>query len=168
MGTLTQPKKTAEIRGDQNLKAASLLLCSMLAGCASPWGNSAPSASSPPSIAPAVSQAAVGSPQPTALAAEEAPPSDGVHPNQTITDLFRTSSSPRPAPGPGPAPAPATANAANVPHPPSSYTPSGQPYTPPAQPAYGTPQNSGDVSAASDTDSDGVHPSQSITDLFRH
>jgi hypothetical protein len=161
MGKLSQPKTTAETRSERNLKAASPLLCFLLAGCASSWGNSAPSANAPPSYAPAVSQTAVPSPPPTALAAEEAP-SDGVHPNQTITNWFRTSSSPGAAPG--------TAQAStnpNVPHPPSSYTPAGQPYAPPGQPAYNAPQNSGDVSAASETESDGVHPSQSITDLIR-
>jgi hypothetical protein len=72
--------------------------------------------------------------------------------------------------------APGSSNVANVPHPPSSYTPSGQPYTPAGQtyappgqqPAYGAPQDAGDASAASETESDGVHPGQSITDLFRH
>jgi len=164
MGTLKQPNSAAEICGDRKLKAASLLLCSALAGCASSWGNSTPSASAPPPATPAVSQAAVGGPPPTALAAEAPPPSDGVHPNQTITDWLRTSSSPKPAPGQ----APGSTNVANVPHPPNSYTPSGQPYTPSAPPAYGEPQNASDASIASDTESDGVHPTQSISDLFRH
>jgi hypothetical protein len=163
MGTSKQPNSAA-LRDDRTLKAASLLLCSVLAGCASSWGNSAPSANSSPPTAPAVSQAAVPGPPPTALAAEEPPASDGVHPNQTITDWLRNTSSPRPAPGT----APPSATAANVPHPPSSYTPSGQPYTPSGQPAYGEPQNASDASTASDTESDGVHPTQSLSDLFRH
>jgi hypothetical protein len=166
MGTFTR-LKAPETRGDRNLKAASLVLCSVLAGCASPWGNSAPSANSSPPMTPAVSQTAVPSPPPTALAAEAPPSSDGVHPNQTITEWFRSSSSPGSAPG--------STNVANVPHPPSSYTPSGQPYTPPGQayappgqPGYAAPQDAGNASTASETDSNGVYPSQSISDLFKH
>ena len=163
MGTLERPNSAAETGSERTLKAASLLLCSTLAGCGSSWGNSPPSASLPPPNTPAVSQTAVPGTLAPTPAMEMVAESDGVHPNQTITDWFRRSPPPGPAPAPGsaPGPAPASANAANVPHPPSSYTPSGQPYTPPAQQAYGEPQDS------SDADSDGVHPSQSISDLFR-
>jgi hypothetical protein len=158
MGWWKQPDSAAETRGDRNLKAAALLLCTALAGCASPWANPAPSANSASASTPAVSQTAVSGPPPTASATETAPISDGVHPNRSLSDLFRGSSSASSA---------SSANVANVPHPPSSYTPTGQPYTPSGQPAYGEPQNSGDASTASATDSDGVHPTQSLSDLFR-
>jgi hypothetical protein len=154
MGRMKQPKSVAESRGDRHLQAASLVLCSVLTGCA--WGSPAPSASAPPPTAP-VSQAAVPGPPPTEQpTATAAPTSDGVHPNQSLTDLFRGSTT-------------STARASsNVPHPPSTYTPEGQPYTPPGQPAYGSPQNAGDAAATeSAEESDGVHPNQSLTDLFR-
>lgn len=154
MGPMQQPKSVAETRGDRHLQAASLVLCSVLTGCA--WGSPAPSASAPRSAAP-VSQAAVPGPPPTEQAtATAAPTSDGVHPNQSLTDLFRGSTTPT------------TRVSGNVPHPPSTYTPEGQPYTPPGQPAYGNPQNAGDAAATeSAEESDGVHPNQSLTDLFR-
>jgi len=144
-------------RSDQSLKAASLLLCSVLAGCASSLGNPAPSANSPPSSLSTVGQAAVPGQAPTPVATTP-PISDGAHPNQSITDLFRNSPSPE----------------ANVPRPPSSYTPVGQPYSAPGQPAYGASQSvagtSTGVAAApppAPPVSDGAHPNQSITDLFR-
>jgi hypothetical protein len=149
MARLKQPNNhgTAEARGRSGLNAASLLLCSVLAGCASSWSSN-PSqmnnsiAAQPPSAAP------------------PAPPiSDGVHPNQSITDLFRDTPSPV---------------APNVPRPPSSYTPVGQPYSPPGQPAYGASQAAAAPPPSATTSasppppiSDGVHPNQSITDLFR-
>jgi hypothetical protein len=71
---------------------------------------------------------------------------------------------------------------AAVPHPPGSYTPAGQPYTPPPgqQPAYGTPGTAPagaqpaaaqPVAAAPAADADpalhsGAYPSQSLFDVF--
>ena len=152
METLKQPNdyNATETRGNHALKAASLLLCSVLTGCASSWVNLTPSANSPPSSLPPVSEAVVPSRPPTSPATATAPLSDGVHPNQSITDLFRDPSSP---------------GSANIPRPPSSYTPTGHPYTPPGQPAFGGPQNAGDASTEPSL-SDGVHPNQSITDIF--
>jgi hypothetical protein len=149
METLKQPNDygAAGARGRSGLNAASLLLCSVLAGCASSWRNPAPSANSPPSswspIPSQTNNSVAGQPP------SPAPPiSDGVHPNQSITDLFRDAPPPE---------------SPNVPRPPSSYTPVGQPYTPPGQPAYGAPA----TASLPPPISDGVHPNQSITDLFR-
>ena len=132
-----------------------LLLCCALAGCSSSAGNpgqltaNAPGPGLPPS-----SQANYPAPGQTAAPVAAAPPiSDGVHPNQSITDLFRDSTVPQ---------------SSNVPHPPSSYTPAGQPYSPPGQPIAGGPQA---VAATPPPQpppiSDGVHPNQSISDIFR-
>jgi hypothetical protein len=148
MARLKQPNNhgTAEARGRSGLKAASLLLCSVLAGCASSWSSN-----------PSQTNNSIAGQQPSAAA--PAPPiSDGVHPNQSITDLFHDTPSPV---------------SPNVPRPPSSYTPVGQPYSPPpGQPAYGASQAVATPTPAATTSSpppvsDGVHPNQSITDLFR-
>ncbi len=149
----------AGARGWSGLNAASSLLCSLLAGCASPWGNPAPSANSPPSSLSAIPGQANNSVpgQVPPLVATTPPISDGVHPNQSISDLFRDSPS---------------TESPSVPRPPSSYTPVGPPYSPPGQPAYGGSQ-AGGASTPSPTASsppplsDGVHPNQSISDLFR-
>ena len=158
METLKQPNDygAAGARGRSGLNAASLLLCSVLAGCASSWRNPAPSTNSPPSswspIPSQTNNSVAGQPP------SPAPPiSDGVHPNQSITDLFRDAPPPE---------------SPNVPRPPSSYTPVGQPYSPPGQPTYGASQAVGTPPSSATASSpppisDGVHPNQSITDLFR-
>jgi hypothetical protein len=82
--------------------------------------TSPPNVPRPPSSYTPVGQSYSPSGQPTYAASspppQSAPVSDGAHPNQSITDLFRDSTSPP-----------------NVPHPPSSYTPAGQPYSPSGQ-----------------------------------
>ncbi len=164
-------------RGGSSLNAASLLLGLALAGCSSSWGNSGQSVSPP--IPARVDSSGPGQvPAPAAMAP---PISDGVYPNQSITDLFRDSTSPGSTPvsdGVHPNQSitdlfrDSTSSAPpNVPHPPSSYTPVAQPYSPPGQPVYGGPQNAAVAPAAPAAEppppSDGVHPNQSITDLFR-
>ena len=165
-------------RGWSGLNLVPLLLCSALSGCASSWGNSPPSSLSPissqgnnsasgqpPSSSappPPISDGAHPNQSITDLFRDSttttaaAPISDGAHPNQSITDLFRDSSSPQ---------------TPNVPRPPSSYTPVGQPYSPPGQSANGAPQAAGSSATAATAPpppiSDGAHPNQSITDLFR-
>lgn len=84
------------------------------------------------------------------------------YPKQSLTDYFKGSTSPQ---------------IANVPHPPSTYTASGQPYTPPpSQPAYGVPAGAVPPAAAqpaaapqpsnNSNASTGAYPSQSLFDLF--
>ena len=70
------------------------------------------------------------------------------------------------------------AQTTNMPHPPSSYTPSGQPYTPPAgQPAYGAaaaappagsapPPASAPAANADPATLSGAYPNQSLSDVF--
>jgi hypothetical protein len=78
--------------------------------------------------------------------------------------LFREDSAPTPT--------------ANVPHPPSTYTPSGQPYVPPSgQPNYGAPAGAAPAAAAPASAAQpaaaapppantGPYPSQSLFDIF--
>lgn len=74
-----------------------------------------------------------------------------IYPQRPLTDSFKGTSDPSQRPDPSGAGYPqqslvGSSNSANppqqrayVPHPPSTYSPSGQPYTPPAQPAYAPP-----------------------------
>jgi hypothetical protein len=116
-----------------------------------------------PAYAPAPNQQAYAVPAPQYAAPAAPPPEEQPHitgyPNQSITDFFRGSTQPQ---------------AQTVPHPPSSYTPSGQPYPSPNQPGYGTPQNAppaGAATAAPPSSEPQPHvsgyPNQSITDVFR-
>jgi len=107
----------------------------------------------------------------------------GVYPSQSLVDLFKSDAAPSPAPVPNSASAPSTASASNsaaparnayMPHPPSTYTPSGQPYTPPpGQPAYGaSPAGAAPAAAPPPATSDqgaagGVYPQQTLIDIFK-
>jgi len=74
-----------------------------------------------------------------------------VYPQQSLADAFKGSADANQRPDPGGAGypqqslirSPGTANPpqqnAYIPHPPNTYVPSGQPYTPPQQPAYAAP-----------------------------
>lgn len=74
-----------------------------------------------------------------------------IYPQRPLTNSFKGTSDPSQRPDPSGAGYPqqslvGSSNSANppqqrayVPHPPSTYSPSGQPYTPPAQPAYAPP-----------------------------
>src|SRR5215831_14776615 len=73
------------------------------------------------------------------------------YPQQSLVDVFKGSADPNQRPDPGGAGypqqslirLPGSANPpqqnAYIPHPPSTYVPAGQPYTPPQQPAYAAP-----------------------------
>lgn len=89
-------------------------------------------------------------------------PAAAGYPTQSLTDTFRGST--------------ASAQPANVPHPPSTYTPVNQPYSPPpGQPAYGAPRYAAGVTpvaAAAPPDADLAanaypYPKQSLFDTFR-
>jgi len=89
-------------------------------------------------------------------------PAAAGYPTQSLTDTFRGST--------------ASAQSANVPHPPSTYTPVNQPYSPPpGQPAYGAPRYAAGVTpvaAAVPPDADLAanaypYPKQSLFDTFR-
>jgi hypothetical protein len=103
---------------------------------------------------PAPSASAAG-----ALPSNNSPPSTMPYPNQSISDLFRDSSS---------------LSAPNMPHPPSTYTPSAPPYSPPpGQPNYpAAAANPAPVATAQPANSDpavsnGAYPSQTLWDLFK-
>jgi hypothetical protein len=102
----------------------------------------------------------------------EDPAHVGPYPSKSLIDVFREDSaaSAPAAPAATGARTVATQNA-NVPHPPSTYTASGQPYVPPAgQPNYGTPQPPAQPApAAADAPpppTAGAYPSQSLFDIF--
>jgi hypothetical protein len=89
-------------------------------------------------------------------------PAAAGYPTQSLTEAFRGST--------------ASAQPANVPHPPSTYTPVNQPYSPPpGQPAYGAPRYAAGVTpvaAAAPPDADLAanaypYPKQSLFDTFR-
>jgi hypothetical protein len=105
--------------------------------------------------APAQQYAATPPPAPPA----QATPHISGYPDQSLFDLFHGSTEPQ---------------AQTVPRPPGSYTPSAQPYSPPAQPAYGAPQApapAGATTAAASPPPEQPHisgyPTQSIGDIFR-
>jgi hypothetical protein len=103
---------------------------------------------------------------PTSTLAPTIPPSaspdtssNGVYPSVSLADYFKSDSTP--------------ARTANVPHPPSTYTPVDQPYAPPSgQPVYGSaPAAAPPAAAAAPTNSDPAasgapYPQQSLWDLF--
>ncbi len=124
-------------------------------------------AAAPPAQAPASEQGAtVGSfkssyvnflqafrdpPEPDPSASPGYDARASIYPQRPLTDSFKGTSDPSQRPDPSGAGYPqqslvGSSNSANppqqrayVPHPPSTYSPSGQPYTPPAQPAYAPP-----------------------------
>lgn len=167
MGVGKQPRnfrKTGTLRQSTgSVSIALLLLSPLLAGCSSSSSWSTPRASSQGTGLPPTPTSYTAANQPPTPVTAARPIADGVHPDQSITDLFRDSTSPQTA----------------VPRPPSSYTPAGQPYSPPppGQPAYDASQSAAGLPTASAAaspppetpplGSDGVHPNQSITDLFR-
>ena len=99
----------------------------------------------------------------------------GAYPSQSLVDLFKSDSAPNSAAAPNSTSAAnsaAPARNANMPHPPSTYTPSGQPYTPPpGQPGYGQPAAAAPAAAPQPANSDqasvgGAYPQQSIVDIM--
>jgi hypothetical protein len=141
-------RRGAAVRGRFRRLATSLALLPALAGCSSfsppPWGSPTPQ------------QTAVAAP----AAAPAAPPDanlTGVYPSVSLIDAFKSDSPP--------------AQTSNVPHPPSTYTPVGQPYAPPpGQPGYGSaPAASAPAPPPANSDPVGSampYPQQSLSDLF--
>lgn len=119
----------------------------------------------PSSYTPTNQPYAAPSAQPASAAPPVPPPATGgIYPSQSLVDLFRSDSAP-------------PAQAANMPHPPSTYTPSDRPYAPPpGQPAYGAsvgaaPAGSVPATAPPPPNSDqgavgGIYPQQSLSDIF--
>ncbi len=160
-----------------------LALLPVLAGCSGSSfggpGASQMAAAPPPSpAAPAVNAAL---PQPVPAQPPEA--YAGVYPSVSLVDLFKgdAASSMQPAQAANMPHPPSTytpsgqpyvpaANQAYVPHPPGSYTPSGQPYPPPAgQQPYGTagpPAAAAPPPPSNEETVGGVYPQQSLFDIF--
>lgn len=103
------------------------------------------------------------------------PGATGIYPSQSLVDLFKSNSAPSTAAAPNSAAAPntaASARNANMPHPPGTYTPSGQPYTPPpGQPDYGAAPAAVPAAAppagSNQASVGGVYPQQSLVDIFK-
>lgn len=148
-------------RGHQaraSLIISSLAIIPALAGCSS-WSNPYATASAPPppnASAPAPRYAAGATPIAAAAPADADLAANAYpYPKQSLFDNFRGSTeSAQPS----------------VPHPPSTYTPVNQPYSPPpAQPAYGGPAGAAPAAAAPapNTDPSGYpYPKQSLFDPF--
>ncbi len=152
---------------------AFLALTHVLAGCSSSFSSSPPPNQTAIAVPPPPNGPAGAASQP----AYAPPPSQPVDPSANMLPYPRQSlfqSSPDP-------------QVAAVPHPPGSYTPAGQPYTPPPgqQPAYGAPGTApagaqpaaapavaaapaanAPAANADPTLHSGAYPSQSLFDLF--
>jgi hypothetical protein len=140
----------------------------VLASCSasSPFSNASQTASVPPPPnypATSAGQPAYAAP-PAGTAATAGPPAqqdytDSLpYPKQSLADLFRGSTETQ-------------APTQNVPHPPSTYTPSNQPYSPPsAQSAYGASLPGTTAAAAPPANADPTdslpYPKQSLFELF--
>ena len=129
------------------LIATWLVLATALAGCSSfssPSSSAQTSAAAPP---PQYSAA----PAPVATT-DDAAASAYPYPKQSLVEVFRDTSDSPPA--------------QNVPRPPSTYTPAGQPYqaNPPYDAAAGAPPPQ--PSPAADAQAVPGYPQQSLTDLF--
>lgn len=137
---------------------ASLALSPALAACSGYSGSGFGDPGTP-------QQTAAAPPPGPATAAPASASATGAYPSQSIADLFRSDAAP-------------PAQTTNMPHPPSSYTPSGQPYTPPAgQPAYGAsaaappaasapPPASAPAANVDPATLSGAYPNQSLSDVF--
>jgi hypothetical protein len=97
-------------------------------------------------------------PAPVAAAAPPPPPAAGrdysdsmPYPKQSLADMFSGSTQSQPQ---------------SVPQPPSSYTPSGQPYSPQGQAAAAAPPASAAPAASADASSSGAYPKQSLFEVF--
>jgi hypothetical protein len=106
------------------------------------------------------------------------------YPQQSLSDLFKGSTDQSLTPDPSGAGYPlqplissSSAQQANMPHPPPTYTPSGQPYVPPPnQTAYTPPQPppaqppaaAPAPEPANAAPSSGAYPQQSLSDLFKN
>ena len=128
------------------MAATSLVLATALAGCSS---FSSPSSSAQTSAAPPPQYGAAPAP---AATTDDAAASAYPYPKQSLVEVFRDTSDSPPA--------------QNVPRPPSTYTPAGQPYeaNPPYDAAAGAPPPQ--PSPAADTQAVPGYPQQSLTDLF--
>ena len=128
------------------LIATSLVLATALAGCSSfssPTSSSAQTSAAPP---PQYSAA------PTPPVADDAAASAYPYPKQSLVEVFKDTSDSPPA--------------QNVPRPPSTYTPAGQPYQ--ANPPYGAAASAPPPQPTPPADAQAVpgYPQQSLTDLF--
>lgn len=197
------PVDEQTIAGRRRVRRVAIIMATLvlpvLVGCSSnsswstgswssnPAPNKTATATSTPNVAapPAAQTAQQGTVAPSSYAAPPAVPPDdprnSVYPNVSLVDLFKdnspsaTSAPNMPHPPStytpsgqpySPPPAQTTAaSASNLPHPPTTYTPSGQPYSPPGQTAAAPPQP-----APPPTDADlaaSAYPTETLWDLFR-
>ena len=138
----------------------------VLAGCSAGTNTLSPNQTAGvPAPTPAAGQAAAPASQPSYAAAASAAQQDYSdslpYPKQSLADLFRGSTQTQ-----------AQSQTQTVPNPPSTYTASGQPYTPPpGQQPYGAPPAPGANAAAAppanpDPTDSLPYPKQSLIDLF--
>jgi DNA-directed RNA polymerase II subunit RPB1 len=161
-----------------------LLALPALGGCSSSsswmpssWSSNPPpnqtATAVPPPNAPA-QRAQAGVTTPSSYAASKPvaddDPRNNIYPTVSLLDLFKegTPTSPSYTPSaPSYYPSTASSAAPNMPHPPATYTPSGQPYSPPpGQPAAAAPA----APAPPPSDADlaaSVYPKQSLIDIFK-
>jgi len=148
------------------------LLLPVLVGCSSnsSWsGNSwsanpAPSQTAavvPPPSAPAPPAQPAAAPSASRTTSAPAASTDGVvaspYPTVSLIDIFKEGT-----------PSIGSSSASNAPRPPTTYTPSGQPYSPPpsGQTAAAAPQSAPAPEPADNSAISG-YPSESLYDLFR-
>ena len=128
-----------------------IVICLAVAGCSSFSSASNQAAAVPPNSA-------------TAAASQPAGPDPDLmpYPQQSLIDVFRGSTEPQ---------------AVAMPHPPGTYTPAGQPYSPPAgqaangapagsAPPAGAPPAAAPAQASTDPSDYLPYPKQSLFDLF--
>ena len=137
----------------------------VLAGCSAGTNTFGPNQTAGVPAPTSAGQAAAPASQPSYAAATSAAQQDYSdslpYPKQSLADLFRGSTQTQ-----------AQSQTQTVPHPPSTYTASGQPYTPPAgQQPYGAPPAPGASAAAAppanpDPTDSLPYPKQSLIDLF--
>ena len=137
----------------------------VLAGCSARTNTLSPnqtaSAPAPTLAGQAAAPASQPSYTPAASAAQQDYSDSLPYPKQSLADLFRGSTQTQ-----------AQSQTQTVPHPPGTYTVSGQPYTPPpGQQPYGAPPAPGASAAAAppanpDPTDSLPYPKQSLIDLF--
>ena len=161
-----QPRRPVADRG---AFAWSVLIATVaalvLAGCSAGTNTFGPNQTAGVPAPTSAGQASAPGSQPsytTATSAAQQDYSDSLpYPKQSLADLFRGSTQTQ-----------AQSQTQTVPHPPSTYTASGQPYTPPAgQQPYGAPPAPGASAAAAppanpDPTDSLPYPKQSLIDLF--
>ena len=136
----------------------------VLPGCSAGTNTLSPNQTAGVPAPTPAGQAAAPASQPSHAAAASAAQQDYSdslpYPKESLTDLFRGSTQTQ-----------AQSQTQTVPHPPNTYTASGQPYAPPGQQPYSAPPAPGASAAAAppatpDATDSLPYPKQSLIDLF--